>query len=84
MPLVPEGLVCQNNAAHGADGSNDAEKRCGCILDKWGDHIVICSRGGGMYRAHGGIVKLIAEFARDAGAWVEEVESGVLVNYVDE
>lgn len=65
LPLLPEGLCCQNTA-------KDAEKRCGCILDQFGDHVTICSRGGGTYRIHGGIVKLLAGFARSVGAWTEE------------
>ena len=72
LPMLPDGLTCQNKAVVGTASNQGAEKRCGCNLDIYGDHIAICSRGGGTYRIHGGIGKLVAGFARDAGAWTEE------------
>lgn len=64
LPLVPGGMRCQLKA-------KDAEKRCGCCLDVYGDHVAICSRGGGPYRVHNSIARLLASFARECGARAE-------------
>ena len=50
--------------------NSSAEDACGITLDKHGDHIVSCKKGGGVQRVHGAIGRVIGSAARECGAEV--------------
>jgi hypothetical protein len=73
--LIPSDARCQIKKASKARGDTEtvvAEERCGRKLDEYGDHTLICNCGGGRYRRHGGITKLLTSFAKEAGCRAEE------------
>ena len=50
--------------------NSSAEDACGITLDKHGDHIVSCKKGGGAQRVHGAVARVIGSAARECGAEV--------------
>ena len=46
--------------------SCDGDDRCGCGLDAFGDHALLCHKGRGRYRVHGALCKCLTRFAKQS------------------
>ena len=66
--------VCAANLFCCRTYSKDSCRRCGCALDRLGDHLVCCGVGGHKILLHSRIVAVLRGILRDSGALVPERE----------